>query len=81
MFLVNVQEAFGIHPNDALEMSYTLLVAMLQEYSFMWKDRNRKDDNGDDDHGEFEWIELPSWDDPSKTVKVKKYDDVGPFIK
>ena len=35
MFLVNVQEAFGIHPNEALEMSFALIQAMLQEYYFM----------------------------------------------
>ena len=79
MFLVNVQEAFGIHPNESLEMSFALLHSMLQEYYFMWQERNRDDD--EDENGDFEWVELPDWNDPSKTIRMKKYDDVGSFIK
>lgn len=79
MFLVNVQEALGIHPNEALEMSFALLQAMLQEYYFMWKERNREDDS--DENGEFEWVELPDWNDPTKTIRMKKYADVGGFVK
>lgn len=79
MFFVNVQEAFGIHPNEALEMSFALLQAMLQEYYFMWKERNKEDT--EDENGEFEWVELPDWNDPTKTIRMKKYADVGSFVK
>lgn len=79
MFLVNVQEAFGIHPNESLEMSFALLQSMLQEYYFMWQERNIDDD--EDENGDFEWVELPDWNDPSKTIRIKKYADVGSFIK
>lgn len=79
MFLVNVQEAFSIHPNESLEMSFALLQGMLQEYYFMWKERNRDDD--EDENGDFEWVELPDWNDPTKTIRMKKYADVGGFVK
>ena len=79
MFLVNVQEALGINPDKVMDMSLTLIHAMLAEYSYMWKERNKEET--EDENGEFEWIELPDWDDPSKTIRMKKYADVGSFIK
>ncbi len=81
MFLVNVQEAFGIHPNEVMDMSLSLVHSMLTEYGFMWRERNREETEGKDAHGEYEWIELPDWDDPTKTNRVKMYHDVGSFVK
>jgi hypothetical protein len=52
---------------------------MLQEYYFMWKERNKEDT--EDENGEFEWVELPDWNDPTKTIRMKKYADVGGFVK
>jgi len=78
MFLVNIQEALGIQPNVALDMSFALLRSMLVEYNLMWKERNKED--VEDEHGEYEWIELPDWDDPTKTIRLKKYYDVDSFI-
>ncbi len=81
MFLVNVQEALGLTYEQTLDSSFTLIRAMLAEYSFMWDERNKEEKTGEDDGGEYEWIELPDWDDPSKTNRVKKYKDIGKFIK
>lgn len=78
MFLLNIQEALGINYNDALDSSLALIFAMLEEYSYKWKERNREDNS--DENGEFEWIELPSWDNPGEMVRMKKYKDVGSFI-
>jgi len=79
MFLVNVNEALGLKTYETLDMSLSLIQSMLSEYSYMWKERNKEDT--EDENGEFEWIELPDWNDPSKTIKMKKYADVGSFIK
>lgn len=80
MFLVNVQEALGLTYEQTLDSSYTLIRAMLAEYSFMWNERNKEDGAGEDENGEYEWIDLPDWNDPSKTIRMKKYNDVGRFI-
>lgn len=79
MFLVNVHEALGLKPDEVLDMSLTLIHSMLAEYSYMWRERNKED--AEDENGEFEWIEMPDWNDPSKTVRMKKYSDVGSFVK
>lgn len=81
MFLVNVQEALGLTYEQTLDSSYSLIQSMLSEYSFLWNERNRDDKSGEDERGEFEWVELPDWDDPSKTNRMKKYKDIGKFIK
>jgi len=78
MFLVNIQEALGISTNVALDMSCALLRSMLAEYGYMWNERNKEDT--EDEHGEFEWVELPDWDDPTKTNRIKKYNNVDSFI-
>lgn len=40
-------------------------------------ERNKtKDENGEVEGEDYEWVELPSFDDPSKTVKYKKYSDI-----
>lgn len=76
MFLVHVNEAFGYTHEQTLESSFAIIKCMLEEYNYMWRDRNREADS----NGEFEWIELPDWDDPTKTKRVKKYKDVGHFF-
>ncbi|WP_019540558.1 hypothetical protein [Proteiniphilum acetatigenes] len=81
MFLVNVQEALGLSYEQTLDSSFTLIRAMLSEYSYLWNERNKEEKSGEDEGGEYEWIELPDWDDPSKTNRVKKYKDIGKFIK
>ena len=78
MFLLNIQEALGINHNDTLDSSLALIYAMLEEYSYKCKERNREDNS--DENGEFEWIELPSWDNPGDTVRMKMYKDVGSFL-
>ena len=78
MLLVNIQEALGLSYEQALDSSFALIKALLMEYSYMWIERNRE--NAEDEHGEFEYIELPSWDDPTQMVRMKKYDDIGSFI-
>lgn len=81
MFLVNVKEALGYTHEETLNSSYALIQILLTEYSYMWNERNKKhSDEDDDQHGEFEWVELPDWDNPSKTIRMKKYKDVGSFI-
>ncbi|SFK99581.1 hypothetical protein SAMN05216357_11066 [Porphyromonadaceae bacterium KH3CP3RA] len=81
MFLVNVQEALGLTYEQTLDSSFTLIRAMLSEYSYLWNERNKEEKTGEDEGGEYEWIELPDWDDPSKTTRMKKYKDVGFAIK
>ena len=76
MFLVNVKEAFGYTHEQTLDSSYTTIQNMLTEYSYMLNERNlasNSDANGDD----FEWVDLPDFNDPTKTNRFKKYRDVG----
>ncbi len=80
MFLINVKEALGYTHEDTLNSSYSLIQTLLTEYAYMWNERNSKDSDNEDDHGEFEWVELPDWDDPSKMNRVKMYKDVGSFF-
>ena len=48
----------------------------------MMHDRYKKtEDNGEVEGVDFEWVELPSFDDPSKTIRMKKYNDVGGKVK
>jgi hypothetical protein len=54
---------------------------MLIEYGYMMHERNKAmEDDSEDEHGDFEWVELPDWDDPTKTNRMKKYNDVGSFF-
>lgn len=76
MFLVSANEALGYSHEQTLDSSFPLLQAMLAEYSYMWTERNRES-NVDDDGQEFEWVELPDWDNPRKLNKLKKYKDIG----
>ncbi|MGL5958098.1 MAG: hypothetical protein ACRCZZ_05855 [Phocaeicola sp.] len=51
--------------------------AMMQEYSFVMNERNRrKDENGEVEGKDYEWVELPSFDDPSTNIRIKRYSDI-----
>lgn len=78
MLLLNIQEALGLDYNEALDSSLLIIKAMLMEYSYMMKERHSAPT--EDKHGEFEWIELPDWDNPGETIRMKKYTDVGSFL-
>ena len=80
-FLVNAHEALGLTYNETLESSYALVEAMLQEYIYIQREKERSMNSGSDDNGDYEWVELPSFDDPGKTIRYKKYYDVGGAIK
>lgn len=46
------------------------------------KERNRStDEDGQVEGEDYEWVELPSFDDPSKTIRMKKYKDINGKIK
>lgn len=77
-----MHEALGLTYNQALDSSYSLIEVMMQEYASIMKDRNRKtDEDGDVEGVDYEWVELPSFDDPTKTVRMKKYQDIGGKVK
>lgn len=80
MFLVNVNEAFGYTHEQTLDSDFAVLKNMLEEYNYMWRERNRETDRTDENGDEFEWVELPDWNDPTKMNRIKKYKDVGKFI-
>lgn len=51
---------------------------MLQEFIYIQKERKRAMKTGTDEDGEdYEWVELPSFDDPTKTIRYKKYYDIA----
>jgi hypothetical protein len=83
-FLVNCNEAFGYTHQQTLSSSYTLISAMLAEYSYIWSERNLSvstDSNTNEVEGvDFVWVELPDWDNPSGVKRFKKYKDVGDRI-
>lgn len=79
--LINAQEALGLSYEQTLDSSFALIQAMLSEYSYIFNERNREEKFGEDEGGEFEWVEMPNWDDPSTTTRMKKYKDVGHFIR
>ena len=45
----------------------------------MWNERNAdtNTENGEIEGKDFEWVELPDFNDPTKTNRYKKYKDVG----
>lgn len=62
---------------EVLNSSYSLVEAMMQEYSYVMNERNKTtDENGEVEGEDYEWVELPSFDDPTKLIKYKKYSDV-----
>ena len=81
-FLVIAKEALGLTFDETLDSSYGLIEILLQEYSFMMRERNKgTDESGEVEGVDFEWIELPSFDEPGKTVRMKKYLDIKGRVK
>lgn len=81
-FLVIVREALGLTFNQTLDSSYGLIETLLQEYSFVMRARNKTThEEGEDEGGDYEWVELPSFDDPGKTIRIKKYKDIAGKVK
>lgn len=54
---------------------------MMQEYSFIMKKRNTISDKDGVEGVDYEWVELPSFDDPTQTIRMKKFHDVGNKVK
>lgn len=75
-------EALGLSYRETLDSSYALIEVMMQEYAYITRERNKALDKGEDNEGgEYEWVELPSFDNPNEMVRYKKYRDVGDKIK
>lgn len=74
------REALGLTYKETLDSSFTLVEAMMQEYAYMMKERN-KAVKGKTDDEDFEWVELPSFDNPNEVIRYKKYRDVGDKIR
>ena len=54
----------------------------MQEYAYICIERNKsKDENGEMEGEDYEWIELPSFDDPTQMIRMKKYDDIGSMVR
>lgn len=46
------------------------------------RQRNKTtDEDGNVEGRDYGWVELPSFDDPSKTVRIKKYNDIAGKVK
>lgn len=82
-FLVITQEALGLTFSETLDSSYSTVDALMQEYAYLCNERNKetKDEDGDVEGKDYEWVELPSYDDPSKSIRMKKYKDIEGTIK
>lgn len=77
-FLVTANEALGLSYKEVLDSSYSLIEVMLREYSYIMGERYKtKDENGEVEGRDYEWVELPSFDDPTQMIRMKKYDDIG----
>lgn len=50
---------------------------MLAEYNYIWIERNRNATESTSEEEDFEWVELPDWDNPGQMKRFKKYKDVG----
>jgi hypothetical protein len=80
-FLVNVHESLGLDYEQTLNSSMSVIEAMLQESSYVNNERNKALKKDEDNGEDFEWVELPSFDDPTKTIRYKKYYDIAGKIK
>ena len=80
-FLVNVHESLGLDYEQTLNSSMAVIEAMLQESSYVNNERNKALKKDEDNGEDFEWVELPSFDDPTKTIRYKKYYDIAGKIK
>ena len=77
-FLVIVKEALGLTFNETLDSSYGLIEILLQEYSFVMRERNKTaDKDGEVEGKDYEWVELPNFDNPDEKIRMKKYNDIG----
>lgn len=48
----------------------------------MMRERNKTPDkDGEIEGRDFEWVELPSFDNPNEKVRMKKYHDIGGKVK
>lgn len=75
-FLVIVHESLGLTYRETLDGSYSLIEAMMQEYAMIMRKRNAASDEDGVEGVDYEWVELPSFDDPSKTIRMKKFYDI-----
>ena len=81
-FLVIVKEALGLTFNETLDSSYGLIEILLQEYSFVMMERNKTtDEDGEVEGRDYEWIELPSFDNPNEKIRMKRYYDINGKVK
>lgn len=81
-FLVLANEALGLSYRETLNSSYALIEVMMQEYAYITRERNKASDRGEDNEdGEYEWVELPSFDNPGEMIRYKKYRDISGKIK
>lgn len=65
----------GYTHQQTLDSSYVLIESMLQEYAYLCSERNRMirgEDDGDEDYGEYTWVELPDFA-TGGTRRYKKY--------
>lgn len=66
-FLVIAKEALGLTFNETLDSSYGLIEILLQEYSFVMRERNKTaDKDGEVEGKDYEWVELPNFDNPDE---------------
>lgn len=72
-----VHEALGLPYDKVLNCSIALIESMMQEFAYITNERNKAMRNEDSEDSDYEWVELPSFDDPSKTIRMKKYHDIG----
>lgn len=81
-FLIIAREALGLTFSEALNSSYATVEVLMQEYAYLCNERNKaiKDEDGEVEGKDYEWVELPSWDDPAKTTRMKKYKDVSGMV-
>lgn len=49
----------------------------MQEYASIMKERNTTVDEDGVEGVDYEWVELPSFENPSKTIRMKKFTDVN----
>ncbi|WP_373191771.1 hypothetical protein [Bacteroides caccae] len=64
--------------NETLDSSYGLIEILLQEYSFVMRERNKTaDKDGEVEGKDYEWVELPNFDNPDEKIRMKKYNDIG----
>ena len=81
-FLVNAHECLGLSYSETLDSSIMLIESLLQEFVYVQREKRRSMKKGTDEDGEgYEWVELPSFDDPTRTIRYKKYYDIGGKIK